>query len=210
MMIWLLKCLVIHLLNYQQLSLPNTLISNLGPTDYPNSVTPRWTTSAISQTLVNSDFPILNSVSPKHELPRFCNLLSSNRCHRDDEVGPTETGKLLSFARIGLTEIVFSVPPKTPTFTLFELSVSPSCPLRSHRDCSNVCNGWILCGGYLYPSTPSSFVERAIRKNYHSYLTFLRRELPTLVLRSSCSTPTIWSLISNLPKLLSTQSFLPP
>ena len=96
MMIWLLKCLVIHLLNYQQLSLPYTLISSLGPTDIPNSVTPRWTTSAISQTLVNSDFPILNSVSPKHELPSFCNLLSSNRCHRDDEAGPTEIGKLLS------------------------------------------------------------------------------------------------------------------
>jgi len=96
MMIWLLKCLVIHLLNYQQLSLPYTLISSLGPTDMPNPVTPRWTTSAISQTLVNSDFPILNSVSPKHELPTFCYLLSSNRCHRDDEVGQTETGMLLS------------------------------------------------------------------------------------------------------------------
>ena len=115
---------------------------------------------------------------------------------------------------------------------LWLTSVSPRWYFRSHRKSQRslylnfrsdrvftsvsprllnyVCNGWILCGGYIYPSTPSSFVERAIRKNYHSYLTFLRRELPTLVLRSSHSIPTIWNLISSLPKLLSTQSFLPP
>ena len=96
-------------------------------------------------------------------------------------------------SQIGPTEFSFSVSPKSPTFISEALSVSPRWYFRSHRKSQRslylnfrsnrvftsvwprlvkcVCNGWILCGGYIYPSTPSSFVERAIRKNYHSYLT---------------------------------------
>ena len=43
-----------------------------------------------------SDFLIMTLGLTENELPTFCYLLSSNRCHRDDEVGQTETGMLLS------------------------------------------------------------------------------------------------------------------
>src|SRR3954468_5482855 len=87
----------------------------------------------------------------------------------------------------------FSVSPKTPTFISETFSVPPRWYFRSHRKsqrslylkyrsdrvCTSVsprlvkcvCNGWILCGGYIYPSTPSSFVRRAIRKYHHFYHT---------------------------------------
>ena len=53
-------------------------------------------------------------------------------------------------------------------------------------------------------------MERAIRLNLHFQHTFSERELPTHVLRPRYSIPTIWILISSLPKLLSTQIIFPP
>ena len=102
-----------------------------------------------------------------------------------------------------------SVPPKTLTVTRFTKSVRPSLLIRSHRDWKTMCNGWILCGGYIYPSTSSSFMERAIRTNLHIQPIFSQREPPTVVLRPRYSIPTTWTLISSLPKLLSTQIFFP-
>ena len=130
------------------------------------SVTPRW--------IVNSLLPYcFTSVSPS-----LC-----NRSHRD-----LNCPQPLHF---GSSELSVSVPPRFLKFISFTQFGATEISFRCHRVGSKVCNGWILCGGYLYPSTPSSFVERAIRNEHHSYLTFLRRELPTLVLRSCCSTPTI-------------------
>ena len=69
-----------------------------------------------------------------------------------------------------------------------------------------------MCGGYIYPSTSSSFVERAIRTCLHFQHTFSEREPPSHVLRPRYSIPTIWILISSLPQvafhsnLLSTRS----
>ena len=55
----------------------------------------------------------------------------------------------------------------------------------------------------IYPSTHSSFVEKAIRTCLHFHYSFSEREPPTHVLR-----PRI--LISSLPKLLSTRVIFPP
>src|SRR6266496_855332 len=86
-------------------------------------------------------------------------------------------------------------------FTFLNQSVPPSLTIRSHRVESNVCNGWILCGDYIYPSTPSSFVERAIRPCLHFHQSFSEKEPPTHVLRSRHSIPTTRILISSLPQV---------
>src|SRR3990170_2736696 len=80
-------------------------------------------------------------------------------------------------------------------------SVPPSLAIRSHRVWSNACNGWILCGGYIYPSTPFSICERAIRTCLHFHHTFSEREPPTHVLRSRYTNPTTRILISSLPQV---------
>src|SRR3989337_1949316 len=80
-------------------------------------------------------------------------------------------------------------------------SVPPSLAIRSHRDGSNMCNGWILCGGYIYPSTPFSICERAIRTCLHFHYSFSEREPPTHVLRPRYSNPTTRILISSLPQV---------
>ena len=101
----------------------------------------------------------------------------------------------LLFAEIGLTEFTQSAPPRWGfalalahrshrvlpvgpprflTFTFWTKSVSPSSSIRSDRVGSNVCNGWILCGGYLYPSTPRPYVREPLERAYTSSLHFLR------------------------------------
>src|SRR3954471_18686839 len=77
-----------------------------------------------------------------------------------------------------------SVPPKILTVTKFAESVRPSLTIRSHRVWHIVCDAYILCGGYIYSSTHSSFVEKAIRTCLHFQYKFSEREPPTLVLRS--------------------------
>ena len=101
--------------------------------------------------------------------------------------GPTGTSKFISFALVGLTEN----------------------SSRCHRVWSKVCNGWISCGGYIYPSAPLLPSKRAIKTCLHFHHTFSEREPPTHVLRSSYFNPTIWTMISSLPKLLSSQILLP-
>ena len=97
------------------------------------------------------------------------------------------------FTQIGLTKFSFSVPPKTPTFISLALSVSPRWYFRSHRKPQRslylnfrsdrvftsvsprlfnyVCNGWILCGGYIYPLHPLFIRRESHQKVYHSYYT---------------------------------------
>ena len=58
-----------------------------------------------------------------------------------------------------------------------------------------------MCGGYIYPSTRSSFMEKAIRTCLHFQHTFSEREPPTHVLRPRYSIPTTRILISSLPQV---------
>ena len=58
-----------------------------------------------------------------------------------------------------------------------------------------------MCGGYIYPSTHTSFVEKAIRPCLHFQHLFSEREPPTHVLRPRYSIPTIRILISSLPQV---------
>ena len=128
---------------------------------------------------------LLLSVSPRWQAPTFDSL----RTHRDGIFGPTENPNVHYIWTFGLTEF----------------------PLRSHRDCSIMCVTVGFCVEAIYtPPPPLHSWREPSERTTTPTLHFLRRELPTLVLRSSCSIPTIWNLISNLPKLLSTQSFLPP
>ena len=118
-----------------------------------------------------------------------CSCLCSNRNNRDGIFGPTENPNVHYIWTFGLTE--FS--------------------LRSHRDWSNVCVTVGFCVEAIYtpPPPPHSWGEPS-ESTTTSTIHFLRSEPPTLVLRSSHSIPTIWNLISSLPKLPSTQIFLPP
>ena len=94
-----------------------------------------------------------------------------------------------------------SVPPKILTFTFWTKSVWPSFTIWCHRVWKIVCNGYIFCGFYIYPSTPFSFCERAIRTCLHFHYSFSEREPPTHVLRPRHSNPTTRILISSLPQV---------
>ena len=107
----------------------------------------------------------------------------------------------MDVSHIGPTELFQSVPPRFLTFTFWNESVSPSSSIRSDRVGSNVCNSWILCGGYIYPSTPFSISERAIRTCLHFHYSFFEREPATHVLRPRYSNPTTRILISSLPQV---------
>ena len=39
----------------------------------------------------------------------------------------------------------------------------------------SVCNGWILCGGYIYPSTPSPLAREPSERAYTSTIHFPRQ-----------------------------------
>ena len=68
------------------------------------------------------------------------------------------------------------VPSRFLTFTFWTKSISPSSSIWSVRVGSNVCNGWILRGGYIYPSTPSPFVRDPSECAYTSTIHFLREK----------------------------------
>ena len=128
---------------------------------------------------------LLFSVTPRWQTLTFDSL----RTHRDGIFGPTENPNVHYIWTFGLTE--FS--------------------LRSDRDWSNVCVTVGFCVEAIYtPPPPLHSWGEPSESTTTSTIHFLRSEPPTLVLRSSHSIPTIWNLISSLPKLLSTQTFLPP
>ena len=108
---------------------------------------------------------MLQSVPPKRGLPYHCTSVAPSCFHSV----PPKLQKFTSFAQVGLTEI----------------------SNRCHRVWSKMCNGWISCGGYIYPSTTLLPSKRAIRTCLHFHHTFFEREPPTHVLRSSYSNPTI-------------------
>ena len=168
--------------------------------------------------LANSLFPVaIISVSPRYAIgpiefawPTLCLAYYQNRSHRVWVIGQTEFWIYPNPST--------SVPPswssrshrKSLTVTRFTFSARPSFLIRSHRDWKTVSNGWILCGGYIYPSTSSSFVREPSEQTYTSNLLFLRenhllmcwgQDIPFLPYES-------WSLA--FPKLLSTQIFFPP
>src|SRR3954464_4353548 len=127
------------------------------------------------------------------ELPTFCNHFTSYRNDRVCTFGLTGSGMFLFFLKSVQPSFLSRSHRKTPTFISDTLSVPPRWYFRSHRKSQRslylnfrsdrvftsvaprlvkcVCNGWILCGGYIYPSTPSSFERRAIRKYHHFYHT---------------------------------------
>ena len=115
--------------------------------------------------------PSLSSVSPKYGLPSFCNRLTSFRNNRVDDFGLTETGKFLSWLKSDKPRWYFRSHRKPQRSLYLNFRYDRVFTSVSPRLFNYVCNGWILCGGYIYPSTPSSFVRRAIRKYHHFYHT---------------------------------------
>ena len=139
-------------------------------------------------------------------MPTFCYANSQYRYHRDCWIGVTKNGNLTVGHLIGATEFPISVSPRFKSCHLLVTSVPPRLTHRCHRVGHFVCNGWIFGDAYIYPFTTTYSEEKHSELCHTCPIQFSEREPPSLVLRSRSSTPTIWILISSLPKLLSIQS----
>ena len=134
-------------------------------------------------------------------LPTFCNQLTSLRNIRVVNFGPTEMASSYLWLTSDTPRWYFRSHRKSQRSLYLNFRSDRVFTSVSPRWLKYVCNGWILCGGYIYPSTPSSFEERAIRTHTPFQLTCSEREPPTHVLRPRNSNPTTRILISSLPQV---------
>ena len=104
-------------------------------------------------------------------LPTFCNHLTSYRNIRVVNFGPTEMASSNLWLTSDTPRWYFRSHRKSQRSLYLNFRSDRVFTSVSPRLVKCVCNGWILCGGYIYPSTPSSFVRRAIRKYHHFYHT---------------------------------------
>ena len=176
-----------------------TLVISVSPIGI--SVSPRWDCK-LSISLRNVSVQLRWAIGPTDfAMQTLCFPFVTFRSYRNERFGPTEFAwptLCVPITEIGPTEFMCSVSPRLRYALTLTKSVLPSWHVGPTEKPNGHIMNWIsltefsdsvppslvnLCGGYIYPSTRSSFVKRAIRTYLHFQYTFSKKEPPTHVLR---------------------------